>query len=172
MLSDTRFGLDPYVKLDNRISKYHDDMVLKNRNLILNRIRCGFNFVRAEPLIAQDFMLSWIYITCVLRSAWPPGEQAISSNPDIAYMYAKDFLKGRFELGEETIIKSHVITTQYVKNVLRIMPYDNNFGFDEEYRMCKNANEYFSKLIRRNVKRDNLMQRALACVDRIKDKFK
>jgi len=67
-----------------------------------------------EEIIAQDPHYSFNYSLYVLRGPFIKGEDAISKNAELSYVYAK-LLRNRFIKGEKTIIK---INTGFVNDYL------------------------------------------------------
>ena len=67
-----------------------------------------------EEIIAQDPHYSFNYSLYVLRGPFIKGEDAISKNAELSYVYAR-LLRNRFIKGEKTIIK---INTGFVNDYL------------------------------------------------------
>ena len=62
--------------------------------------------------------LAYLYARDVIRGRWPEGEAAIATSPEYAYYYAKGVLKGRWPEGEATIAKSPHVAHAYAADVL------------------------------------------------------
>jgi hypothetical protein len=83
----------------------------------------------AEQVIAREGVPAFNYAKHVLDGPFPLGERAISmANSNIAYLYAKFCLKGRFLEGEPIIMTDGVNRIGYVVDFLHLeledlMPY-------------------------------------------------
>lgn len=83
------------------------------KDVILGEWKDGENIISKDPLYALR------YAQNVLRNQFPKGEKAIATNGDYSYEYSR--IVGRFEKGEEAIIKdcsSHFLC-QYAINALK-----------------------------------------------------
>lgn len=71
-----------------------------------------------EHAISTDAEYSYLYARDVLGGRFELGEPAISTNAADAYKYAQNVLEGRFEVGEEAIAKDPEYSALYAKYVL------------------------------------------------------
>ena len=73
----------------------------------------------AEPTIANDARLAYMYALNVMKKRWEPGELAIAQNAELAYEYARDVLEGkRFLAGEPVIAQNAARAYRYAKFVM------------------------------------------------------
>jgi len=73
----------------------------------------------AEPTIANDARLAYMYALNVMKKRWEPGELAIAQNAELAYRYARDVLEGeRFLAGEPVIAQNAPWAYRYAKFVM------------------------------------------------------
>jgi len=71
-----------------------------------------------ERIISQD-ILSYLYAKNVIGGRFELGEAAISKDAGYSYWYARDIIHERFILGEAEIIKDSEYSYLYARNVLR-----------------------------------------------------
>jgi hypothetical protein len=72
---------------------------------------------RLEGVIAQDAWLAYLYAKDVLKGPFYEGEPVIAQDPQISYDYAKDALKGPFPEGEPAIAQDPQISYEYARDV-------------------------------------------------------
>ena len=72
-----------------------------------------------EAVIATDAMWSFVYARNVLRGRFELGEPAIATSPEWAYCYAKNVLGESFELGEPAIATLPYTSYGYAERVIR-----------------------------------------------------
>jgi hypothetical protein len=58
------------------------------------------------------------YAKDIIKGRWPEGEAAISKHPYWAYYYARDVIKGRWPEGESTIAKDSQEAYWYAKDII------------------------------------------------------
>jgi len=75
-------------------------------------------FVKGEKVIAQDPNAAYRYARQVIRGRWPEAEEAIAQYPDTAFDYAKDVIKGRWPEVEELISQDARTAYQYARDVI------------------------------------------------------
>ena len=70
--------------------------------------------------IAKDPEWAYRYAKDVLKGQFPLGEPTIAEDPQWAYYYAAEVLKGPFPLGEPAIAKDPGWAYEYAKEVLNL----------------------------------------------------
>jgi len=60
--------------------------------------------------------LAYLYARDIIKGRWPDGEDAIKTDPWAAYFYARDIIKGPWPDGEESI-KANPI--RYIFNLIK-----------------------------------------------------
>jgi len=65
----------------------------------------GLRIPELEPTIIQDAEYSYLYARDIIKGRWELAEPIISKDAHCSYLYAKNIIKGRWELGEATISK-------------------------------------------------------------------
>lgn len=73
----------------------------------------------AVNIIATNPNTAYDYARDFLRGRFELGEPAIAKRAEYAYYYARDVLKSRFKLGEEAIAKSAYYSIMYAGKVLK-----------------------------------------------------
>jgi hypothetical protein len=66
-----------------------------------------------------DPQWAYHYAKNVLKGHWPEGEPAIATDPYYAYRYARCVLKGRFPEGEKTLAADPWSAYHYAEDVLK-----------------------------------------------------
>ena len=72
-----------------------------------------------ENLISQNAYYSYDYAKNVIKGRFELGEKAISQDAEFSYLYARDVIKGRFELGEKAISQNSCYSYDYAKDVIK-----------------------------------------------------
>jgi len=72
-----------------------------------------------ETEISKDDWYSYYYAKDVLKGRFEMGEDAISKDARYSYLYAIDVFKGRFKTGEKAISKSASYSCYYAEYVLK-----------------------------------------------------
>ena len=72
-----------------------------------------------EPAIAKNAMFSYQYAKNILKGPFELGEPAIAKDMEFSYYYAKNILKGEFPLGEPVIAKDVEFSFYYAKYALK-----------------------------------------------------
>jgi hypothetical protein len=99
-------AITPYQKGIYKNPKKALDWSLKNHR----------RFLEAEPYIAKDPHLAYVYASSVIGGRWPEAErESLVNHPGWSAHYAKDVIKGRWPEAEETIAKSEYNKDYYLK---------------------------------------------------------
>ena len=72
-----------------------------------------------EHTICSDAKYSYCYARNVIKGRWELGEAAISKKAWYSYCYARDVIGGRFELGEAAISEDAIHSYEYAKDVIK-----------------------------------------------------
>jgi len=72
-----------------------------------------------EPTISKDAFSSYCYAKNVIKGKWELAETTISKDVCYSYCYALHVIEGRFILGETAIIKDTQYSYCYAKNVIK-----------------------------------------------------
>ncbi len=70
-------------------------------------------------IIASDPDYAYLYARDVINGRFPEGEKAIASDPDYAYLYARDAVKGRFPAGEKAFASDPYYAYLYTKHIIK-----------------------------------------------------
>ena len=62
---------------------------------------------------------AYVYARDFVRDRWPEGEAAIATNPRFSYLYARDLLGGEFTAGEPAIARNAKFSLDYADKVIR-----------------------------------------------------
>mgnify|MGYP000998023101 CR=1 FL=1 len=73
---------------------------------------------KLEKIISVDANLAYSYAVNVLKSRFQIGEKSISKNAGFSYLYAVNVLHGRFHMGEDVIKTDDDIWEFYQEDVL------------------------------------------------------
>ncbi len=101
-------AMTPYQK------RIHKDPVMASKWAIKHRQR----FPEAEPYIATERHLAYLYARDVIKGRFPEGEATIVTDPHSAYCYAKNAIGGRFPEGEAAIAKDWYWAYAYASDVI------------------------------------------------------
>jgi len=82
-----------------KVLKLQDRLLKKSAYLIFKNKRLKF----AEPKIAKDPQWAYMYALDVIKGPWPEAEPSIMKHPYMAYMYARAILKKRWPEAEPYI---------------------------------------------------------------------
>lgn len=72
-----------------------------------------------EPVIKTHSYFSYLYAKNILKQRFYLGEESIAFDSEYAYLYAKNIIKGPWEEGELSIAKSKKYAYNYAKNILK-----------------------------------------------------
>ena len=72
---------------------------------------------------AQDAYLAYCYARDLIKGRFELAEPTIAQDANLAYYYARDVIKGRFELAEPTIAQDASYAYYYVRDLIK----DPNF---------------------------------------------
>jgi hypothetical protein len=76
-------------------------------------------FAAKEKEIAKDPEWAYEYARDVIRGRWPEAEAVIATDPEWAYEYARDVIRGRWPEAEAAIAKDPKRAYRYAGNVVR-----------------------------------------------------
>lgn len=70
----------------------------------------------AERVIIENkaAMVAYLYAKDIIKGRWPEAESFISSDPHVAYLYAKDIIKGRWPEAENYILADSTYGEKYI----------------------------------------------------------
>jgi hypothetical protein len=76
---------------------------------------------KGEPIIAKDPYSSHHYATEVIKKRFKMAEPMMAKNAEIyyVYLYVRDVIKGRWEQGEEAIMKDKEYVLHYAEYLLK-----------------------------------------------------
>ena len=74
---------------------------------------------KRESLLAVDPEYAYKYAKNIVKGPFPAGEATIAKDPEYSYYYAMNVLKGPFPAGEAAIAKDPRYAQLYAKNVLK-----------------------------------------------------
>lgn len=108
-----------------------NNMISLDRLLQMNRYERGrYLFYRAaklnkrldpeyEEFIKIDPEYAYLYARDIIKGRWFEAEKYIKKNPQYAYLYAKDVIKGRWLEAELYILKDPMWTYWYIYDVIK-----------------------------------------------------
>jgi len=97
-----------------------------------------------EARIAGNHEYMNMYLSLVLREAWPEQETYIATNAQLSMLYAHRCLNGRFVAGEQEIFADNFISIRYVFDVLKQeCPEAENALFES----ASNAEKYIVEIL-------------------------
>lgn len=74
---------------------------------------------REEPAISKNPEYAYLYARNSIKGRWPEGEAAISTDYYCAYEYASEAIEGRFPAGEAAIAANPEFAYRYAKFILK-----------------------------------------------------
>ena len=84
------------------------------------KLRAGVGISKSELDYAKtNPQWAYNYAREVIKGRWPEGEEAISKDPYWAYSYAVDVVGGRWPEGEKTISKDPEWAFYYAREVIK-----------------------------------------------------
>jgi len=90
-----------------------------------------------EPLISKDAYWSYLYARNIIKGRWELAEPFILKDAYYSYLYALNVIKGRWELGEPTISKdakySYWYATDLIKGKLPDFMHNQMIFSNDEY---------------------------------------
>lgn len=115
--------------LNNDTISYEDDpdlyMTLKKAELLEPEKYLEFliqskdqNILTQKEKFSKDPELAYIYANLYLKGRFPEGETAIAQDAEYSYKYAKNVLKDKFPEGEPAMAKSYIYSYEYAVYVL------------------------------------------------------
>jgi len=78
----------------------------------------GLRIPKLEPTIIQDAEYSYLYARDIIKGRWELAEPIISKDAFYSYRYATDVIKDRFIIAEPTISKDAQYSYYYAKYVI------------------------------------------------------
>lgn len=72
-----------------------------------------------ECIVAENAYYSYYYAREILKGRFELCEVSTSKHPNDSVQYARDIIEGRFELGERAIAKNPTSSCEYAMDVLR-----------------------------------------------------
>ena len=100
----------------NKLEKY--GKYISDEQAYENLEKGDNNDPRLVKVVASDPEFAYFYARNIIKGRWPEGEKAIASDPENAYYYAIDVIKGRWPKGEKAIASNPRYATNY-KEFLR-----------------------------------------------------
>lgn len=97
-------------------------LVHSNPDLIIKFCQERGRIKEIEEHITSNPNLAFEYARLVIKGRWEEAEPNISKNENIAITYAKDILKGRFPLFEKNILKNKSKIIEYCMAIKQRFP--------------------------------------------------
>jgi len=79
----------------------------------------GKRILKLEPIIIKNVFYSYLYAKDVIKGKWELGEPTISKDARYSFLYALDVIKGRWEKGEPVISKDACYSYCYARDVIK-----------------------------------------------------
>ena len=76
----------------------------------------GYGTTEQEAIIATNSCYSYLYAKDVIKGRWELGEAIIATDAYWSYYYARDVIKGRFPLGESLSLIAKIGRWKYYLN--------------------------------------------------------
>jgi hypothetical protein len=109
---------DKYTHQPAELKKREQYIAKHGRYAFVYALRYG-RFPAGEAAIAKSPELAYLYARDVIKGPWKPGEKAITTDPLYTYAYARDVIKGRWEPGEEALATDPTHAHMYALHVIK-----------------------------------------------------
>ena len=79
----------------------------------------GKRFPEGEKAMALNPRVAYLYARDIIKGRWPEAEDRIAKNPSASFNYAKDVIKGRWPEGEEIFGADVLFGVKYAMEVVK-----------------------------------------------------
>jgi hypothetical protein len=100
----------------------------------------------AESVVATDPEYAYLYARNVIQGRWPEAEPVIAKDPQWAYTYARYVIKGRWPEGEPAIAKKADRACLYARDVIKGRWPEAEPVIAKDPKWAKNYNELIKEL--------------------------